>query len=93
MSMSVDNRPGEVVEIQAEDFANLAKPTDEMPLPTDLRTMLLLGIFVLLSFYTLYVAREIFDSDPVRLHTQPVAAAGHGGPHPLSPSRGRSPHF
>jgi len=57
--MSVDNRPGDLAEIQAEDFADLAKPTDEMPLPTDLRTILLLGIFVLLSFYTLYVAREI----------------------------------
>lgn len=59
MSTSADSRPGDVTEIQAEDFADLAKPTDEMPLPTDLRTILLLGIFVLLSFYTLYVAREI----------------------------------
>jgi predicted PurR-regulated permease PerM len=59
MSMSADSRPGEVAEIQAEDFADLAKPTDAMPLPTDLRTILLLGIFVLMSFYTLYVAREI----------------------------------
>jgi predicted PurR-regulated permease PerM len=57
--VNLDNRPGDVAEIQAEDFADLAKPTDEMPLPTDLRTILLLGIFVLLSFYTLYVAREI----------------------------------
>jgi predicted PurR-regulated permease PerM len=57
--MSADSRPGDVAEIQPEDFADLAKPTDEMPLPTDLRTILLLGIFVLLSFYTLYVAREI----------------------------------
>jgi predicted PurR-regulated permease PerM len=57
--MSVDNRAGDPAEIQAEDFADLAKPTDEMPLPTDLRSILLLGIFVLLSFYTLYVAREI----------------------------------
>ncbi len=57
--MSVDSRPGDLAEIQAEDFADLAKPTDEMPLPTDLRTILLLGMFVLLSFYTLYVAREI----------------------------------
>jgi predicted PurR-regulated permease PerM len=59
MSMSADSRPGDVAEIQPEDFADLAKPTEEMPLPTDLRTILLLGIFVLLSFYTLYVAREI----------------------------------
>jgi predicted PurR-regulated permease PerM len=59
MSMSADSRPGEVAEIQAEDFADLAKPTDAMPLPTDLRTILLLGIFVLMTFYTLYVAREI----------------------------------
>jgi predicted PurR-regulated permease PerM len=59
MSMSADSRPGDVAEIQPEDFADLAKPTDEMPLPTDLRTILLLGIFVLLGFYTLYVAREI----------------------------------
>jgi predicted PurR-regulated permease PerM len=57
--MSVGKHPGDVAEIQAEDFADLAKPTDEMPLPTDLRSILLLGIFVLLSFYTLYVAREI----------------------------------
>jgi predicted PurR-regulated permease PerM len=57
--MGADSRPGDVAEIQAEDFADLAKPTEEMPLPTDLRTILLLGIFVLLSFYTLYVAREI----------------------------------
>ena len=46
-------------EVQAKDFADLAKPTDEMPLPTDLRTMLLLGIFGMLSFYTMYFAREI----------------------------------
>jgi predicted PurR-regulated permease PerM len=59
MSMSADHRPGAVAEIQAEDFADLAKPAEEMPLPTDLRTILLLGIFVLLSLYTLYVAREI----------------------------------
>ena len=30
-----------------------------MPLPTDLRTILLLGIFVLMAFYTLYVTREV----------------------------------
>jgi len=59
MIMSADSRPGAVAEIQAEDFADLAKPTDAMPLPTDLRTILLLGMFVLMSFYTLYVAREI----------------------------------
>jgi len=59
MIMSADSRPGAVAEIQAEDFADLAKPTDAMPLPTDLSTILLLGMFVLMSFYTLYVAREI----------------------------------
>jgi predicted PurR-regulated permease PerM len=57
--MSVDSRPDELAKIQAEGFADFAKSTDEMPLPTDLRTILLLGIFVLLGFYTMYVAREI----------------------------------
>jgi predicted PurR-regulated permease PerM len=57
--MSVDSHPDDLAKIQGEGFADLAKPTEEMPLPTDLRTMLLLGIFVLLSFYTLYVTREI----------------------------------
>jgi predicted PurR-regulated permease PerM len=57
--MSVDSRPDDLAKIQAEGFADFAKPTDEMPLPTDLRTILLLGIFVLLGFYALYVAREI----------------------------------
>jgi predicted PurR-regulated permease PerM len=59
VSNNVADRPGNLAEIQAEDFADLAKPTDEMPLPTDLRSILLLGIFVLLTFYTLYFAREI----------------------------------
>jgi predicted PurR-regulated permease PerM len=59
VTMSDASHPGDLQEIQAEDFADLAKSTDEMPLPTDLRTMLLLAIFVLLSFYTLYFAREI----------------------------------
>jgi predicted PurR-regulated permease PerM len=53
------SHPGDLPEIQAEDFADLTRSTDEMPLPTDLRTLLLLGIFVLLSFYTLYFTREI----------------------------------
>ena len=57
--MSDASHPGDLPEIQAEDFADLARSTDEMPLPTDLRTLLLLGIFVLLSFYTLYFTREI----------------------------------
>src|ERR1700752_3030684 len=57
--MSADNRPGEAADIQAENFADLAKPTDEMPLPTDLRTILLLGIFVLMAFCALYVTREV----------------------------------
>jgi predicted PurR-regulated permease PerM len=60
------DRPGNLAAVQARnraeletDLARLEQPADEMPLPTDLRTMLLLGIFVLLSFYTLYFAREI----------------------------------
>lgn len=57
--MSDASHPGDLPEIQAEDFADLTRSTDEMPLPTDLRTLLLLGIFVLLSFYTLYFTREI----------------------------------
>ena len=57
--MSADNRPGDPAEIQAENFADFAKPTDEMPLPTDLRTILLLGIFVLMGFCALYVTREV----------------------------------
>jgi predicted PurR-regulated permease PerM len=59
VTMSDASHPGDLPEIQAEDFADLARSTDEMPLPTDLRTLLLLGIFVLLSFYTLYFTREI----------------------------------
>ena len=59
MPLSAANHSIELAEVEAEDFAELAKPTDEMPLPTDLRTLLLLGIFVLLSFYTLYFTREI----------------------------------
>jgi len=57
--MSDASHPGDLPEIQAEDFADLTRSTDEMPLPTDLRTLLLLGIFVLLSLYTLYFTREI----------------------------------
>ena len=59
VTMSDASHPGDLPEIQAEDFADLTRSTDEMPLPTDLRTLLLLGIFVLLSFYTLYFTREI----------------------------------
>ena len=59
VTVSDASHPGDLPEIQAEDFADLARSTDEMPLPTDLRTLLLLGIFVLLSFYTLYFTREI----------------------------------
>jgi predicted PurR-regulated permease PerM len=59
VTMSDASHPGDLPEIQAEEFADLARSTDEMPLPTDLRTLLLLGIFVLLSFYTLYFTREI----------------------------------
>ena len=59
VTVSDASHPGDLPEIQAEDFADLTRSTDEMPLPTDLRTLLLLGIFVLLSFYTLYFTREI----------------------------------
>ena len=59
VTVSDASHPGDLPEIQAEDFADLTRSTDEMPLPTDLRTMLLLGIFVLLSLYTLYFTREI----------------------------------
>jgi len=59
VTVSNASHPGDLPEIQAEDFADLTRSTDEMPLPTDLRTLLLLGIFVLLSFYTLYFTREI----------------------------------
>ena len=59
VTMSDASHPGDLPEIQAEDFADLTRSTDEMPLPTDLRTLLLLGIFVLLSLYTLYFTREI----------------------------------
>ena len=59
VTVSDASHPGDLPEIQAEEFADLARSTDEMPLPTDLRTLLLLGIFVLLSFYTLYFTREI----------------------------------
>jgi predicted PurR-regulated permease PerM len=57
--LSAANQASELAEVGAEDSADLARSTDEMPLPTDLRTLLLLGIFVLLSFYTLYFTREI----------------------------------
>jgi predicted PurR-regulated permease PerM len=59
VTVSDASHPGDLPEIQAEDFADPTRSTDEMPLPTDLRTLLLLGIFVLLSFYTLYFTREI----------------------------------
>ena len=57
--MKIESPHGEVAEVQAEDFADLAKPSEDMPLPTDLRTLVLLGIFVVLCFYTMYFTREI----------------------------------
>jgi predicted PurR-regulated permease PerM len=41
------------------DRSELAERREEMPLPQDLQTLLLLGIFGLLLFYTLYFASEI----------------------------------
>ena len=66
-AMKIESPHGEVAEVQAEDFADLAKPSEDMPLPTDLRTLVLLGIFVVLCFYTMYFTREILDPDLLRL--------------------------
>ena len=41
------------------DGSELADRREEMPLPQDMHTLLLLGIFGLLMFYTLYFASEI----------------------------------
>ena len=57
--LKIENAHGDVTEVQAEDFADLAKPSEDMPLPTDLQTLIPLGIFVVLCFYTMYFTREI----------------------------------
>lgn len=74
--MKVGSPHGDVAEVQAEDFADLAKPSEDMPLPTDLRTLVPLGIFVVLCFYTMYFTREIlipiFFAFVLNLLLQPV---------------------
>jgi predicted PurR-regulated permease PerM len=57
--LKIENAHGHVADVQAEDFADLAKPSEDMPLPTDLQTLVPLGIFVVLCFYTMYFTREI----------------------------------
>ena len=42
------------------DPAEIAARRGELPLPNDIRSFMLTGIFTLLVFYTLYVGREIF---------------------------------
>jgi predicted PurR-regulated permease PerM len=57
--MTIGSPNGNVADVQAEDFADLAKPSEDMPLPTDLQTLIPLGIFIVLCFYTMYFTREI----------------------------------
>jgi predicted PurR-regulated permease PerM len=40
--------------------ADIAAKRGEIPLPSDIRSFMLTGIFTLLVFYTLYFAREVF---------------------------------
>jgi predicted PurR-regulated permease PerM len=75
-AMTSGNPHGDVADVQAEDFADLAKPSEDMPLPTDLQTLIPLGIFVVLCFYTMYFTREIlipiFFAFVLNLLLQPV---------------------
>lgn len=48
-----------LAETREEPPQDLDRSTDDMPLPSDVKTLLLLGIFVLLSLYTLYLARDV----------------------------------
>ena len=54
----VEVRAQEVQEVQVHD-ADMPEARKEMPLPNDMRTLTLLGIFVLLLLYTLYFAAAI----------------------------------
>jgi len=49
----------EVIEPAASDRSELAERREEMPLPQDMQTLLLFGIFVLLLICTLYFAAEV----------------------------------
>jgi predicted PurR-regulated permease PerM len=74
--MTIETPHGDVADVQAADFADLAKPSEDMPLPTDLRTLVPLGIFVVLCFYTMYFTREIlipiFFAFVLNLLLQPI---------------------
>jgi predicted PurR-regulated permease PerM len=75
-TVKIQNTHGHVTEVAPEDFADLAKPSEDMPLPTDLQTLVPLGIFVVLCFYTMYFTREIlipiFFAFVLNLLLQPV---------------------
>ena len=74
--MTIETPHGDVADVQPGDFADLAKPSEDMPLPTDLRTLVPLGIFVVLCFYTMYFTREIlipiFFAFVLNLLLQPI---------------------
>jgi predicted PurR-regulated permease PerM len=74
--MTIETPHGDVADVQPADFADLAKPSEDMPLPTDLRTLVPLGIFVVLCFYTMYFTREIlipiFFAFVLNLLLQPI---------------------
>jgi predicted PurR-regulated permease PerM len=48
-----------LAETRTEPPIDPNRTADDMPLPTDIKMLLLLGIFVLLSLYTLYLARDV----------------------------------